>query len=245
MLILLSPSKTLDLETPIEVEDFSKPKLLKYSEELVKKMKKYSVKDIEKLMKVSSKIAEVNYERFREFSTPFTKKNARQALFTFVGDVYKNIDVHGYSKAQLDFAQKHVRTLSGLYGVLRPLDLMQPYRLEMKFETNYWKDKITKYLQEDLKQQKFDYILDLASKEYSKPVQFGEIDAKRYVVNFKEKKGSEYKIVAIYAKIARGTMTNYIVKNRITSPKGVKKFEEDGYKFNERLSSETELTFTR
>ncbi len=245
MLILLSPSKTLDLDTPIKTGVFSEPKLLKHSEELVKKFKKYSVKDIEKLMKVSTKIATLNRQRFNEFTTPFTTKNSRQALFTFVGDVYRDIKVHDYSAKELAFAQKHVRTLSGLYGVLKPLDLMQAYRLEMHLETNYWKEKITNYLQEDLKEHKFDTILDLASKEYSKVVQCKNLNATTYTVNFKENKNGEYKIVAIYTKLARGTMTNHIIKNGITSPEQIKNFKEDGYKFSAKLSTVNDFTFTR
>jgi len=245
MLILLSPSKTLDLTTPIKTTTFSQPKLLKYSKELLKEFKQYSQKDLQKIMKVSANIANTTHQRFQDFSTPFTTKNSRQSLFTFTGEVFKNIDSKNYTESQLTFVQTHLRILSGFYGALKPLDLIQPYRLEMALTTPFWKGKITEYLQKDLKENHHNIIVDLASKEYTKPIQFKNLNAETFTINFKEKKNNEYKTVAIFAKKARGSMVDYIIKNKITDPQETKKFSKDGYKFNKDLSAENQFTFIR
>ena len=245
MLVLLSPSKTLNLESEIKTDNFTKPKLLKYSKELLKEFKNYSSEDLEKMMKVSKKIADLNYERFHNFSFPFNKKNSRQALFTFKGDVYKDIDVYNYNEKDLNFAQKQIRIISGLYGVLKPLDLIQAYRLEMHLKTDYWKDKVTNFLKDDLIESKTKTIINLASNEYFSAVEAKDLDANIYKVDFKEKKGDQYKIIAIYAKRARGTMSNFIIKNRIAKPEEIKDFKENGYKYNKNLSSERDFIFTR
>ncbi len=245
MLVLLSPSKTLNLESKIKTENFSKPRLLKYTKELVKEFKRYSSKDLEKMMKVSKKIADLNYERFHNFSFPFNKGNSRQALFTFKGDVYKDIDLENYSEKDLDFAQKQIRIISGLYGVLKPLDLMQAYRLEMHLKTLYWKDKVTQFLKENLKESKTKNIINLASNEYFSAINPEELNANIYKIDFKEKKGEQFKIIAIYSKRARGTMSNFIIKNKITKPEDLKNFKENGYKYNKSLSSERDFVFTR
>lgn len=198
-------------------------------------------------MKVSTKIAKLNHERFQNFNTPFDLDNARQALFAFIGDVYKDITPHEYNIKQLMFAQEHVRTLSGLYGVLKPLDLIQPYRLEMHLKTDFWKPHVTKYIKQDLKEHKYKTILNLASKEYFKALDTKKLTSTTKIINvhFKEKRDNDYKIVAIYAKIARGTMTNYIIQNSITDPSDIKHFNEDGYKFRPKLSTPKDLVFTR
>lgn len=243
MIILLSPSKTLDLSRDNILEEFTTPKLLENTKELVNEFKQYSVNDLSKMMKISDKIAQVNYERFQNFKFPFNLDNSKQALLSFKGDVYKNIDVANYSKNDISFAQQNIIILSGLYGILKPLDLIQPYRLEMHLKTKYWKEKITTYFIENLKNN--EVIINLASKEYSNAIDINKIPNKVINCVFKEFKDEKYKIIAIYAKIARGTMTNYIIKNKITNIEKIKEFNEDGYKYDEKMSTENEFLFLR
>lgn len=235
MLILLSPSKTLDFtsELPKNLQT-STPVFQKEADQLATEMKKLSAKQIAKMMKVSEKIAELNYHRFQNFS----QADARPAIFAFIGDVYRDIKPRDYTKPQLAFANAHIRTLSGLYGLLKPLDLIKPYRLEMHHKTDFWRNKITQALQKET-----DTIIDLASKEYSAPLDLKKFQT--YTPIFKEKKGQEYKIIALYAKIARGTMANWIVENQITKPEELKKFRVDGYKFAPKLSDSHNFVFTR
>jgi cytoplasmic iron level regulating protein YaaA (DUF328/UPF0246 family) len=195
------------------------------------------------MMKVSEKIAELNKKRFNSFSFPLTKNNSKQALLMFKGDVYKDIDVENYNKENFKFAQKTVRILSGLYGVLKPLDLIQPYRLEMHLKVKYWKDKVTKYFLDELRTD--EVIVNLASEEYFSALDIKEIKNRVVKVSFKERKDDQYKIVAIYAKRARGTMTNYIIKNKIENINDLKKFNLNNYSYNEQLSSENEFIFVR
>lgn len=241
MLILLSPSKTLDFHSAKKTESFSLPQLLDYSKELISEMKKLSAKDIAKMMKISEKLAELNHERYQNFHFPFTPKNSRQAILAFIGDVYRDIDTAHYSEEDFQFAQSQIRILSGLYGYLRPLDLIQPYRLEMKYKAPYWRDKVTTQIAKEPLQP----IINLASNEYSSPVDFKALPHPLFTIFFKEKKGPDYKIVALYSKIARGTMANWIIKNRITKPEDLKKFQEDGYKFSPKLSIKNNLVFIR
>ena len=173
MIILLSPSKTLDLSRDNILEEFTTPELLENTKELVNEFKQYSVNDLSKMMKISDKIAQVNYERFQNFKFPFNLDNSKQALLSFKGDVYKNIDVNNYSKNDISFAQQNIIILSGLYGILKPLDLIQPYRLEMHLKTKYWKEKITTYFIENLKDN--EVIINLASKEYSNAIDMNKI----------------------------------------------------------------------
>lgn len=238
MIVILSPSKTLNFDTKATTTEFTKSPFTKQTKQLIAEMAKMSPDQIQEMMKISDKLADLNYQRFQNFQFPFTLKNSKQALFTFIGDVYKDIDVNNYSKSQLQFAQQTIRIISGLYGILKPLDLMQPYRLEMKYRTNFWKPFLTKELQKET-----DTIINLASNEYSKPINLQEFQT--YTPIFKEKKGDKYKIIALYAKIARGTMANWIIKNHITKPKDLLNFQEDGYKYNKALSTESEFVFTR
>ncbi len=159
--------------------------------------------------------------------------------------MYKDIDVENYNEKDLNFAQKQIRIISGLYGVLKPLDLMQAYRLEMHLKTDYWKDKVTQFIKEDLKESKTKNIINLASNEYFSAVNPKNLEADIYKIDFKEKKEDQFKVVAIYAKRARGTMSNFIIKNRISKPEELKDFKENGYKYNKSLSSERDFVFTR
>ncbi len=253
MIVLLSPAKTLDFESA-EYDFHTKPRLLKDSGELVGILKSKRSSDLQKLMKVSEKIADLNVERFNQFSTPFNKKNAKPSVLAFKGDVYTGLQAEDFDKEELKFAQEHIRILSGLYGVLRPMDLMQPYRLEMgtKLSTergknlyDFWDDRITKLLNKDLKNVKGDVVINLASKEYFNSVKTENLKGELYHINFKENRNGVYKIISFSAKKARGIMARYIIKNKTTSPDKLKKFNEDGYSFNKELSKDKDWVFTR
>ncbi len=254
MLVLLSPSKTMEFSDDIRLEKATQPRLLKDSEQLVEQLRQYSPEGIGELMNVNEKLARLNFDRYQQFSTPFTKENARQALLAFRGDVYDGIAINQYNDEDFDFAQDEVRILSGLYGLLRPLDLIQPYRLEMgtklanpKGENLYefWNGKITDLINDDLEHHEHPYIINLASNEYFKAIQADKLTGELITPVFKENKNGHYKTIAIYAKKARGLMTDYIIKNRIKTPEALKGFDKAGYRFNEALSTDQELVFTR
>lgn len=254
MLIVVSPAKTLDYESPVNTKDFTQPDFLKDSRNLVKELRELDPEDIAKLMKVSPKIAEENFYRYLGFKTPFTEKNARQALFAFKGDVYTGIEVESYKAADLKFAQKHLRILSGLYGILRPLDLMQPYRLEMgtKFENargknlyEFWGDKVTEGLNQAMGEQQGKQLINLASNEYFKAVKPRLLDGEIWTPVFKDYKNGSYKVISFFAKKARGRMASYILKNRLKKVEDLESFDVDGYSFNEAMSQGNELVFTR
>lgn len=251
MIAILSPAKTLDFEA-WSLSNTSKPTFLKDAKELVAELQSYSPAKIAKLMSVSKKIAELNAERYSTFKTPFTVKNAKPALLAFKGDVYQGIDVESYKAADFKFAQEHVRILSGLYGYLKPKDLIQPYRLEMKTRLKtgrgkdlyqFWGDKITDALNEELKKEKI--LINLASNEYYKAINQKKVAGSIITPVFKEKKGSEHKIVAIFAKRARGLMTDFIVRERIKKPDDLRDFSSEGYSFQKKLSTDNEYVFTR
>lgn len=234
--------------------DFTDPDFLDSSLKLIKILQKLSPAKISKLMDLSEKLAELNYTRYQEFSVPFSKANARQAIFALKGDVYDGIAVEALSKADIKYAQNHLRILSGLYGLLRPLDLIQPYRLEMgaklankngKDLYKFWGDSITQKLNELLKNAHTDILVNLASNEYSKAINKKLLHANIITPVFKEKKGKDYKVVMLFAKQARGMMAAYIIKNRIENTADIKNFREDGYGFNPALSTKDEFVFVR
>jgi cytoplasmic iron level regulating protein YaaA (DUF328/UPF0246 family) len=254
MLITLSPSKGQDFETPALSKTCSKPQALKDSELLIRELRQISWQDIQQLMSVSENIAKLNTDRYKSFKTPFTPKNAKQAIFAFKGDVYSGIDIEEYSEADLDYAQNHLRILSGLYGCLRPLDLIQPYRLEMKTKLHnvrgenlyqFWGDRITGELNKALEKQKQPVLLNLASNEYFKSVRPKQLKGRLLNINFKETKDGKTRVVAIFAKRARGMMTDYILRNRIEKPEDIKKFRQGGYRFRKELSDDKQWTFER
>lgn len=234
MISLISPAKTLDL-TSTDVAIFTTPDFQKETFELVSIMKKKSSDDIRKLMGVSENIASLNEKRYREFKKTFDPNNAKQAMLAFKGDVYTKIDVDNYSKEDFEFAQAHLRILSGLYGLLKPLDLIQPYRLEMgiKLENNkgknlyeFWSSRIAKAINEVAKGEP---IVNLASQEYFKAVDQSVLKSKVVSPVFQEYKNGRYQVIGIFAKQARGLMTDYIIKNRIKDPEQLKTFNEEGY----------------
>jgi uncharacterized protein len=252
MQIILSSSKTQDMDCR-QFPTTSIPLFLDRCEELVKRLQTYDVEDLASLMKMSSKLAELTWSRFDNFTFPPTPAHSRQALLTFQGDVFSGIDSDQYNEADFSFAQKHLRILSGLYGILRPLDLIQPYRLEMaaRFSAkkedslySFWQESITQQLNKDLQEEQ-PTLLNLASTEYSRVIDKKKLKATIVDVTFKEKKGDTFKVVAIHAKRARGKMVDYIIKNRITSADLLQNFSEDGYRYKKELSTNTLLTFHR
>ena len=254
MLITLSPSKGQDFETPALSKTCSKPEALKDSELLIKELRKIKQQDIQQLMSVSENIARLTADRYKSFNTPFTPKNAKQAIFAFKGDVYSGIEIEKYKEADLVYAQNHLRILSGLYGCLRPLDLIQPYRLEMKTKLHntrgenlyqFWGDRITDELNKELDKQKQAVLVNLASNEYSKSVKPKKLQGRLLNINFKETRDGKTRVVAIFAKRARGMMTDYILRNRIEKPEDIKKFKMGGYRFRKELSDDRQWTFER
>lgn len=254
MLIVISPAKTLDYDTPPKTKTFTQPDYLDISQKLIKQLRTMAPQDIASLMKVSDKIAGLNYDRFQSWNKKFTEKNAKQCILAFKGDVYTGLDAESFSAKDFQFAQKHLRVLSGLYGLLRPLDLMQPYRLEMgtKLETDYgknlyefWGSTITDGLNAQLKKIKSDTLINLASNEYFKAVKAKELNAQIITPAFKEFKNGDYKMIGIYAKKARGLLSRHIIKNQLSNAEDIKAFNEEGYKFNKKLSKGNTWVFTR
>ena len=254
MLIVISPAKTLDYETKPKTKVFTTPDYLDDSQRLINRLRTFSSLDISDLMKVSAKIADLNFDRYESWKKPFTMNNAKQAILAFKGDVYTGLAADTFKADDFKFAQQHLRVLSGLYGLLRPLDLMQPYRLEMgtKLKTDvgknlyeFWGSDITAGLNKQLKKIKSKYLINLASNEYFKSVKPKELNAEIITPAFKEFKNGEYKMIGIYAKKARGLLSRYIIQNKLSNPEDIKLFNEDGYRFNKKLSKENNWVFTR
>jgi cytoplasmic iron level regulating protein YaaA (DUF328/UPF0246 family) len=253
MLILLSPAKSLDYDTKFDVENFTIPHFAKETQKLALGLKEFSISDLEKLMGISKKLAELNFARFQNFENKYNLKNSRQSLLAFDGDVYAGIAKENFTKKDFDFAQKTVRILSGFYGVLKPLDLMQPYRLEMgtdfkKFKFlsknlyEFWGDKITDYFNDESSGKS---IVNLASEEYFSALNLKKVEPKIINIAFKEKKDDALKIIGINAKKARGLMTNFAIKNKISNPQDLKEFKEEKYRFEKKLSDELNWIFVR
>lgn len=252
MIIVISPSKTQDF-SPDSNSQLSYPRQLEQSQQLINILLELNPEELAKLMKISEKLSHLNWQRFQDFSQPFTLENAKQALLAFKGDVYGGIDVDNYSPEDFNFAQQHLRMLSGLYGVLRPLDLIQAYRLEMGTRLQnpcgnnlyeFWDSQITELLNQDLSHDD-PVLINLASNEYFKAIKPKLLNARILTLSFKENKNGVYKIVAIYAKRARGLMANFVIKNRLTDIEELKTFNMDNYTFNRVLSTVDEWVFTR
>jgi len=254
MLILISPAKTLDYQSPLATERFTQPALLEHSQQLIKTARTLSAPQIKKLMGISDKLADLNATRFHDWQPDFTPENARQALLAFKGDVYTGLQAETFSDADFDFAQQHLRMLSGLYGVLRPLDLMQPYRLEMgiRFENErgkdlyqFWGDIITDTLNEALAEQGDEIVVNLASDEYFRAVKPKKLNARIIKPVFLDEKNGTFKVISFYAKKARGLMSRYIIEQRLTKPEQLTGFDREGYFFDEAASTPDELVFKR
>ncbi|WP_394494120.1 peroxide stress protein YaaA [Shewanella sp. ENK2] len=254
MLVLVSPAKTLDFETKANTASFTQPTLLDHSQQLINVCRELTPIDIASLMKVSDKIAGLNAARFIEWQPNFTLDNAKQAMFAFRGDVYTGLDADSMSEKEVSKAQQHLRILSGLYGLLKPLDLMQAYRLEMgtslanpkgKNLYTFWGDVITDEINQAVAEQEDDIIVNLASNEYFKAVKPKKLNATLITPAFKDCKNGQYKVISFYAKKARGLMARYIIENDIKSLAGLQQFDVDGYYYSEELSTPAAPVFLR
>ncbi len=252
MKLVLSPAKSLDFESKLPTTKTSEGQFLSDSERINKLLKKKSAKSLSKLMSISNDLAQLNYQRNQEWHVPFTKDNARPAVYAFNGDVYRGLDVYTLDTKNLDKLQNTVRILSGLYGVLKPLDLIQPYRLEMgtklpigknKNLYEFWKKKVTKALNEELEDNEL--FLNLASNEYFKAIDSKTLKVPVIDIDFKELKNGEYKTIGIFAKLARGLMARYIIDTNAKTLEDIKGFNLENYRFHEQLSKENRLVFTR
>jgi len=254
MLMVISPAKTLDYETPPITERFTLPQHLDHSQQLIELLRDYSPAQISELMHLSDKLAALNVARYGSWTAEFTPDNAKQALLAFKGDVYTGLNVDDFTDDDLLFAQQHLRMLSGLYGLLRPLDLMQPYRLEMgtklvnprgKDLYAFWGERISDWLNEALREQGDDVLLNLASNEYFSSVKRKALNARVIDVDFKDMKNGQYKIISFYAKKARGLMARWVIKERIAKPEQLSAFDYEGYRFSADDSSANHLVFLR
>ncbi|MDV5171678.1 peroxide stress protein YaaA [Photobacterium rosenbergii] len=254
MLIVVSPAKTLDYDSPLATESFTQPELTDHSAELIEVCRELTPAQIASLMKVSDKIAGLNAARFAEWQPEFTTDNARQAILAFKGDVYTGLAAETMNDEQFAYAQQHLRMLSGLYGLLRPLDLMQPYRLEMGTKlanprgTNlyqFWGSIITDKVNQALAEQGDDILINLASNEYFKAVKPKQVAGKIITPVFKDCKNGTYKVISFYAKKARGMMARYIIDNQVDSVEKLQQFDTAGYYFVPAESTATELVFKR
>ncbi|NQY35069.1 MAG: peroxide stress protein YaaA [Alteromonadaceae bacterium] len=254
MLIVVSPAKNLDFESPLATTAFTQPELLAQSQLLIEHCVKLSPADISSLMGISDKLAGLNAARFGQWAMPFTTENSRQAILAFNGDVYTGLDAKSFSEADFGFAQQHMRILSGLYGLLKPLDLMQPYRLEMgcKLENErgsnlyqFWGEIITDKTNQALNEQGDDVLINLASNEYFKSIKKKVLDARVITPAFKDWKNGQYKMISFFAKKARGLMARYIIQNQLTDVEQLKAFDLGGYQFSEEFSKSNDWVFTR
>ena len=254
MLIVISPAKTLDFENPSNVSEFSQPSLLDHSEKLIDVLTTRSPLDIEKLMKISPKLAELNVERYHQWSRPFTNENAKQAVLAFKGDVYTGLEAQHFNKDDFEYAQNHLRILSGLYGVLRPLDLMQAYRLEMgiKLENprgknlyEFWGETITDTINTQLAAIDSEVLLNLASNEYFKSVKAKSVNGNIVTPIFKDWKNGKFKIISFYAKKARGIMSSWVIKNKVDDLDTLLSFNGAGYEYSPENSDPLNPVFLR
>ena len=254
MIIVLSPAKSLDFTTPPTTTAFSQPAFLDQSQVLVERLRRLSPLELGRLMGISDALAVLNVDRFAHWCRPFSPDNAKQAVLAFNGDVYDGLNAPTLSKAALDFAQSHVRILSGLYGVLRPLDLMQPYRLEMgtRLDTPggkdlyaFWGDRITAALNDALAETGASVLVNLASDEYFKAVRAKKLNVPVIQPVFEDWSGGRYKVVSFYAKRARGLMTRHVIAKRLRKAEGLKKFDEAGYAFDASASDAVRWVFRR
>ena len=252
MKLVLSPAKSLDFESKLPTSKTTEACFLNEAERLNKLLKKKSAKSLSKLMKISDNLGQLNYQRNQDWALPFTKDNARQAVYAFSGDVYRGLDAYTIASDNLTKLQDTVRVISGLYGVLKPLDLIQPYRLEMgtKFPVGknknlyeFWRKKVTQTLNEEL--QEDELFLNLASNEYFKAIDTKALKVPVITANFKDFKNGEYKTIMTFAKLARGYMTRYIIDTNANTIDDVKGFDYHNYRYSEALSSASELVFTR
>lgn len=252
MKIIISPAKSLDFETKAPTSLHTQPRFIEQSEKLNKKLKTFSKKNISELMKISDALSALNYDRNQMWKTPFSPENAKQAIYSFTGEVFRGIDIHTLEAEKIPVLQDRLRILSGLYGILKPLDLIQPYRLEMgtklpvgntKNLYKFWDDTVAKSLNDELKDGEL--LVNLASTEYFKVLPKKVLKVPMITPVFKDFKNGEYKTVMTFAKKARGLMVRYIIDNNIKTIDGLKNFNKESYRFSEEMSTKNELLFTR
>ncbi|AEW85101.1 hypothetical protein FCOL_01260 [Flavobacterium columnare ATCC 49512] len=252
MKIIISPAKSLDFEKKLPTDQFTQPSFLNKSEEIIKLLKQLTPNDLSNLMKISPALGELNWQRNQEFKIPFTPKNARPAVYAFNGDVYQGLDAYSISEQKIDQLQNKLRILSGQYGLLKPLDLIQPYRLEMgtklaignkKNLYEYWKETLTDSLNQELESN--DVFINLASHEYFSVINFKKLKVPIISPEFKDYKNGQLKIISFFAKRARGLMVRYIIDNNIETVEDLKSFNYEGYSLDASLSTDTKLVFTR
>lgn len=253
MIAVISPAKTLDFETPVSVES-TLSRLPGQTRRLIKELKTKKSADLQSLMDISENIANLNVQRNKAFRNKHTEENSRPSISAFKGDVYIGLEAETLTNEDIHFAQDHLRILSGLYGLLRPLDLIQPYRLEMgtsfhvdehKSLYSYWEDRISKLINKDLRAQGDRILVNLASNEYFKSIDKKALKADIINVEFKDYKNGDYKVISFFAKKARGLMSRYMIKNRIDNPEDLKSFDYEGYYYDPKTSNETNLSFKR
>lgn len=254
MITIIPSAKTLNINNKTEIRDYGIPIFLNEAFYLANELGKYSVEELSLLMNMSPKLSEINYERFKDFKLNYNEEG-KSAIYAFNGELYKSMNVYNYNGDDINFLQKHLRIISGLYGILKPLDIIKEYRLEMGVKLitpkskdlyEFWGIKITNNLKQELTKHKEKYILNLASEEYSKVIKKNLLkDIKFYNVTFKQKTGDTYKTISTYVKKARGVMVSYIIKNSIDDIEGIKGFKEDGYIYREDLSSDNNLVFIK
>lgn len=254
MRIVISPAKTLDFETPPQTDSVTQPQFLTHSQTLITQLRDYTPSQIRQLMGVSEKIASLNAERYQTWQTPFDLSNAKQAVLAFKGDVYQGLAAQTLNEDELQFAQTHLRILSGLYGLLRPLDLMQPYRLEMGTKLanargenlyDFWGDLLTEQLNDELADEDEPVLLNLASNEYFNAIKKKALNARIISPVFKDYKNGKYKIISFYAKKARGLMVAFVIKNRLADATQLTEFDYDGYAYSAELSKPDVPVFLR
>lgn len=254
MLIVISPAKTLDFETPSHTSLFSQPDYLRESQALIDLLAPMAPHDIAALMKLSDKLAALNTARFGSWQPPFTMDNAKQAILAFKGDVYIGLEAHTLTQSQLAFSQSHLRILSGLYGLLKPLDLIQAYRLEMGTQLatahgkdlyEYWGNTLTEGLHQLLAQTTMPLLINLASNEYFKAIKTKALGARIITPVFKDRKNGNYKIISFFAKKARGMMSRYIIENELTNAQEIKSFDRSGYYYSAAHSTDDQWVFLR
>ena len=254
MILTLSPAKTMDFEGQCLTKKHTSPDFIEDSEELIKNLTKMGKSDLSSLMNISTKLADLNYDRYRSWSVPFSADNAKQALLAFKGDVYTGFVFDEWRAADFNFAQKKIRILSGLYGLLRPLDLIQAYRLEMgtRLSTrrgnnlyDFWGDKLTDALNVATRESKSKFLINLASNEYFKSVDADNLEAEVITPTFKDFKNGKYKFISFYAKKARGLMARWIIQNKVTDHEDLVNFNSDGYKYSKSESTSTIPVFLR
>jgi cytoplasmic iron level regulating protein YaaA (DUF328/UPF0246 family) len=254
MIIVVSPAKSLYNQPPVKFDKYSEADFLPEAEKIVSVLKKKKPAQLAELMGISQKLAELNFQRFQEWSLPFTPENAWQAVLMFNGDVYQGLRAETFSEAEFETAQQKLRILSGVYGLLKPLDLIQPYRLEMgthlavarkKDLYEFWKDKITRKLNQELATENKPVLVNLASNEYFSAIDTKKLKARIITPAFKENKNGDYQMISFFAKRARGLMSRFVIQNNISDPEEMKAFDLEGYFYNNQLSKGDNWVFTR